>query len=774
VSGVDYGEIMTEQRQVSAVQLLPTPHGSHHLTDYLRTLYRRRWIAAAAFIVVFGHGAINSLRTEPVYQARVQIVIEKDPPKFASLEELFAHSESWFNYDFYETQYKVLQSRTVARRTLQGLGLWTPAQPVATTAPAAASSGLMGVARSAMARFRDAVTGSSGQTGPPATGPAMEPTIEPGESADQTRKINAFLASVTVSPVRNSRLVDLKFESGDPVFAARAANMLAHQYIEHSLEFKSLASKEAGDWLTEQLEVQRQKVAASEAALQRYKETHDAVAVDDRENIVVQKLADLNTAVTRAKTERIQKEAVHKQLEALRSDNAPLDTFPAVLANSYIQEIKVDLAELRRQQAQLADTFGDKHPEMIRLRTAILAAEAKLEAETAKVVDAARSDYLSALALERSLSTALDSQKAEALRMNRKGIEYGVLLREAASDRQVYESLLQRAKEAGISKELRSTNIRVLDAAEVPLSPVRPDYRRELGAATVLGLLAALGLAFFFEYLDNRIRTPDELKRHLSLPFLGMVPVIRRTDLHGEPLLNNGVPGRFAEALFSVRTSVLFSSAEEGARSVVVTSTSQGEGKTVVATNLAIALAQTGQRVILVDGDLRRPQVHRLFDQPQEPGLSNIIVGSSEPQAALHSTDLPGLFLMTAGHTPPNPADLLGSPRFRELLEKLKGQLDWIVIDSPPVLAVTDASVLAHQVTGVIFVIGTDMVSVGNVTTAIEQLQVANARFLGTVLNKVDLDRHGYYYATYYRRRDRQYYEPENPANTGGRAADVA
>jgi capsular exopolysaccharide synthesis family protein len=274
-----------------------------------------------------------------------------------------------------------------------------------------------------------------------------------------------------------------------------------------------------------------------------------------------------------------------------------------------------------------------------------------------------------------------------------------------------------------------------------------------------MGCAFAVALAFGFEYLDSRIRTPDEIKAHLGIPYLGLVPAVASKDMPGEtPLLSNEVPPGFSEAMRAIRTAVVFSSAEEGARSIVITSTGPGEGKTVVSSNLGISLAQAGQRTILIDADMRRPRVHEVFGMAQEPGLSNVLVGTSDVDSILTTSSTPNLFVLGAGHLPPNPAELLGSKRYQALLADLRKRFDWVIIDAPPVMAVTDAAVVANGATGVVFVVGSEMTSRRNALAAIERLTAAKAHFIGGILNRADVQKHSYYYSTYYRKDYTQAY----------------
>jgi capsular exopolysaccharide synthesis family protein len=398
---------------------------------------------------------------------------------------------------------------------------------------------------------------------------------------------------------------------------------------------------------------------------------------------------------------------------------------------------------------------------MVKVRSALLNAEAKLQAEVAKVVQAVRTEYRAALAQEQSLTVALDQQKAEALAMNRKAIEYGVLEREVESGRQIYQSLQQRARETSVAGDLRSSNIRVVDRAEVPLRPVSPRVPFTLILALLGATLLACGGTLFFEYLDSRIKAPEEIEVRLGLPAIGLIPALPKSWHDRTPLVSNGVPPNFAEAFRALRTNVVFSAAEDGCRVVVVTSSAPGEGKTVVASNLAIGFALAGQRVLLMDGDLRRPRAHEVFSYELEPGLSNTLVGDVKVSEAVRQTEVPGLYMLPAGRVPPNAAELLGSQRFRELVGSVRGQFDWVVVDSPPVMAVTDPQILASLADSVVFVVGAEMTSYKIARRAVEQLERSRAVFAGGVLNRVEIERHGYYYSPYYRREYADYYVAE-------------
>jgi len=359
---------------------------------------------------------------------------------------------------------------------------------------------------------------------------------------------------------------------------------------------------------------------------------------------------------------------------------------------------------------------------------------------------------------ERALEEQLEALKAE-LSASSAATSRLLLERQVISDRQLYDDLLQRARLTGINGEYAAAAVQVIDAAEIPRLPVVPNRTRDLSIGLVAGLLLALGLAFGFDYIDSRIKSPEDIKTQLGLPFLGLIPAVKRKQIKGpSPLVQRGAPPAFAESLRGLRTAVIFSAAEQGPRSVMVTSTAPSEGKTVVTCNLGDVLAQAEQRTIVIDGDMRRPRVHEIFQVAQEPGLSNVLTGAVALTAAIRQTQDPNLHVLPAGLLPPNPAELLESPKYARLLEELGQTYDWIVIDAPPVMAVTDAAIISGNAGGVVFVVGSEMTPRRNAQIAVEQLTGVRARMVGAVLNRVRIDKHAFYYSQYYRKDYTQAY----------------
>jgi capsular exopolysaccharide synthesis family protein len=720
------------------------PEGPH-LRDYARILVKRRHVALTGFAIVAMSAALYTFTATPVYEGKTQLLIEADDPNVVSFKQVIDEAQS--RQDYYQTQYRLLQSRTVAKKTIDALSLWNheewahnpPNQPLS-----------IGNAVRGAVNWVSSLVSSR---------PATEQARGADETAAQAKTIDRFLERLAITPVRNSRLVQVSFRSHDRTLAATVANTVAKSYIEQNLDFRFSATRDASAWLEQQLAQQRNAVEAAEARLQQYREQNESISFENSQNIVVQKLSDLNSAVTKAKTERLEKESMYRQLTGIQNNPAELDTFPAILSNQFIQQQKAALAQLQRDQAQMGEKLGERHPEMMKIRSAIEAVQAKLRGEITKVVQAVRTEYQAALAQEQSLTHALDAQRGEALSMNRKAIDYGVLQRDVESSKQIYQTLLQRAKETGISGDLKTSNVRVVDSAELPDRPVSPRHSVSLLLGLLGGAFFGIGLTFFFEYLDDRVKTPEEIETRLGLTSLGLIPALAQKGKPVDPLVNNRVPAHFAEAFRALRTKILFSVAEDGHRSIVVTSTGPSEGKTVVAGNLAIGMAMAAQRVLLIDADMRRPRAHEVFDLKQEPGLSNLLAGTSKPREVIQASVTPHLWVVPAGTIPPNPAELLGSRRFAEFLVSLRNHFDLVVIDAPPVLAVTDAAIVAHRAADVLFVIAADQTSRHAAKQALEQLEQARARFVGAVLNRVDLDNNAYYYSAYYRKEYANYYQ---------------
>jgi capsular exopolysaccharide synthesis family protein len=664
--------------------------------DVLRILYRRRWVIATVIILSLAAGAAYNYSALRIYQARARVLIEPTAEEVVPFRS--ATGEDVGRFDYFLTQLDVLRSQALARETLRRTNRLS-----------------------------------------------TDPTAQAAE-------VNEFLYGLTVTTSKTeageSRVVNIAYQSTNPRLAAQMANALAQAYVDQNLELRRQGSLQAAKWLNQRVDELRKEVSATESALQRYREQKDAVSLDSGQNVVVQKFAQLNGAYTSARTDRVQKQTLYEQLMALQKTGAPLDTFPPILANSFIQGVKAELAALQSERSQLAEKLGELHPDMIKVNTAIENAQRRLNAETAKVVEGIKNDYIAAQANERGLAAALDAQKGEVLSLNQKSIGYNELQRDAASTQQTFTTVLQRAKETELAAELQSNNIKILDLAGVPEIPILPRTRLNLVVSLFGGSFFALVLVFGIERLNPRIVEPDDVARTLGLPLLGVAPQVSGIDERSAMLTD--LPYPLQEAVRSIRTQLLLSPSAAGvARSVAVTSARPGEGKTLIASNLAVSMAMAGRRVLLVDADLRRPRLHQVFNVAKSPGLSNVISGGNRPSEALVESPVKGLFILPAGADVSAPADLLDSERLDQLLQGFRQVFDVVLLDCPPVMAVSDASIVANAATSVVFVIAAGTTSPEGAQAALERLHSVKARVVGAVLNKATLSPRSDYYQYY-------------------------
>ena len=720
-----------------------TPDSDVHVLDRLAVLHRYRRVAFAVFVLSSAAIMIQGYTTIQLYQAQAQIMIEDERatavPGLNAAENVFYEDPE----PYYNTQYRILKGRDLTRRVIKKLNLGAVPEFNGTAEPPATAATILQNARQRLVSIVPAR-------------PVAEDPPKVDETAWESALVSSFIAHVEVMPIRGSRLVNVSFTARDPKFAALAVNTLVDEYVEQNLQVKVQGSQNMLDWLNKELEKQQEKVKESEQALSDYRDRKNALSLDDKQNIVTQRLTQLNDAMIKARTAKAQKEALYNQVRSMAGSTSP-DAIPAIAQNATIQALKAKVTDLAQQRAQLSEKFGDKWPAVQSVNANLQEARNQLDAETAKALQSIKNDYETAVLEERTLASNLDAAKADAQDLSRKSVSYNVMEREAKSNRQVYESLLAREKELSVASNSRANNVRVVDRAEIPSTPITPGGRRTWFIAFAVGLVLAIAVAFGLDYMNDTIKTPEDVSRRLKLPFLGLVPSVRG-DKH--PVLTSAnVPHDFGEAFRSLRTSLIGRYPGEGTKIIVVTSAQPLEGKTTTAANIAMALAYGGSRVLLVDADMRRPGLHRPLRLTNERGLSQVLIGQARVRDIIQRTVDPNLLAITAGRTPPNPSELLASERMKTLLSNLShGPFDWIVIDTPPVLAVTDAVILAPNVSGVTFVVGAEMTRRRLAERALETIISSHPKMTAVVLNRVDFARNKYYYSRYYGHQYKNYY----------------
>ncbi len=705
-----------------------------HLRDYWKVIQKRRWIVIAFFLIVLIATAVGTFKMRPIYRGTATIQINKENPQIVDFKEIFAVNT--MDMDYYQTQYKVLESRTLARRVIQTLKL--SEHPEFQPEPETPFQEWKSKLWASLPGFFDS------------------PDKEASENGRETVLTNRFLTKLKIEPIRNSRLVKIHFDSNFRQLSTQVSNSLAAAYIQQNLEARFVSTEQAKEWLTKQLEDLKAKVERADENLQEFGSEHDIISLDEKENVTMQRLTELNETLTKAEAERMAKEALYKQT-GVRN----FDSFPSILENKLIQDLKQAYIHLEAQYMRLSETFKPEYPEMVRLKNQMETLQKRLKGEIDKMILGIKGDYESSLRREALLRQAFQQQKAKALEMKGKAIQYNILKREADTNRELYKGLLLRMKEAGVSAGITASNIQIVDPAELPTQPYKPNKRLNLLLAAVVGLFLGVGLAFFFEYLDNTIKTPEDLEQWVRLPSFGMVPEIsngRRGRLekgasYPVELVTFGHPkSMLSEAYRSIRTSILLSSSEKPPKKITITSPNPSEGKTTTVINTAIALSQTGAQVLIIDADMRKPKVHKIFNYENGKGLSNFLSGHGDLESIVKKSEVPNLFYIPCGPVPPNPSELLGSILFKTMLESLEARFDHILLDSPPVLGFADAIILSTCVNGVILTVLGGKTPRETLQRAKEALQQTNTKILGVVINRVDIRRsdYGYYYYRYH------------------------
>jgi polysaccharide biosynthesis transport protein len=601
--------------------------------------------------------------------------------------------------------------------------------------------------------------------------------------------LGAFRGGLIVQLVPNSRLLQVSYTHPDPQFATEITNTLVKTFIEENFRTKYNSVTQTSEWLSRELADLQLKVQTAEEKLVRYQKDHSILGVDEKQNIVTAKLDELNKELTAAQTDRIQKEADYKL--AMAADPSTFTRLTPEGKGLLLGKLHDKETELDIQYAQATTQFGSGYPKVAELSNQLKQVRDAIEAEKTKMRDALRDEYLAALQREDLLASAFNQQKQEANHLNESSIEYSVLKRDAEANRQLYQDLLQKLKEAGVSAGLRSSNIRVVDIARTPTNPIAPNVQRNLVLGLLLGLSLGIGLALVLESFDTTVRNMEELSAISTLPALGTIPLqLANNDAFRKRLATTtldiekaGLPAlvtydrpksEAAEAYRALRTSILLSSFGAPPKVILVTSAMPQEGKTTISANSALVLAQRGSRVLLVDADLRRPGLEKLFGLRPRGGLSTLISGSDKVEdVILPLPEVPNLWILPAGPIPPQPAELLGSTVMKDHIARWRNEFDHVIIDTPPCLSVTDAVLLSPEADRVILVARAGQTTKPALRRACDLLLQVNARVMGIVLNAFNIhSAHGYYY--YGGRYSNYYYHEESPEDKPTAASKVS
>lgn len=703
------------------------PHETN-LLDYLMVLRKHQWMILTFLLLVVSIVTIATLRMKPVYvaSARVEVDPESNNPLPFQNDSALGDYIDMDNY--IDTQTKIIQSQTLAMTTIRAMDL---------------------------PRY-------------PEFGGDPKALVNAGPNQKEPPILGDFLSRLAVSRVPNSRLIEVQFAAQDPRLAAQVVNAHLQNYKEENFKSRYDATIQASDFLTSELEELRKKMEKSDAAEVAYERQNRIWMVDANQNTTTQKLSQLSNALTAVQTELAEKQAAY---ELAHTENGA-----AVAAQSdpIVQALMKEKSGLDEQYAEALAQFGPNWPKVQALKAQDDAVSTELNAAKADALHRIDNQYHQIETRQALLERDVNRQEVQANNMAQKLVEYNLLKHDAESNKQLYDGLLEKLKEAGITAGLRSSNIRIVDPALVPSAPSEPRKTRNIALAFLVGLVGGVGLAFLREYLDNTIKSPGDIQSLTGLPCLAVVPSLSgrngnrslakiskssgndaTVDTRVELISLQQPKSLVSEAFRALRTSLLLSQAEHPPQVILVTSALPREGKTASAANLAITLAQLGDRTLLLDCDLRKPGIRRALNLPnghgRDLGLSSYLAGV----APLHDIIVPhptisNLDAIPTGPIPPNPADLLSSHRMAEAIEEFRQQYKFVVIDSPPIMAATDAVILSALTDGVLLVVWSNETPKQAFSRTRELLMGVKGRLLGVVLNAVDSGAPDYYYSYRY------------------------
>ena len=728
------------------------------LREYLRVLIKRKWVVVFSLALIFALVAIATLRSTRIYEASGSIAINKADPAIVNFKNDGNGSADFYDPSDLDTEVSILRSDLLALQVIKQLNLEKRPE-----------------------------FGGHGEV-PSSSLELTTDELQP-DSASASALLGAFKGSERISLRPNTRIIDIHYRSADKDLSARVVNALMNTYIEQNFKTRFESTMQASDWLSKQLVDLQMKVETAQEKLVNYQKEHEILGIDEKQNITTEKLDELNKELTAAESERMEKESIYTLVQSADSDAAAAaavgtqNSGSSSSSSSLLEKLREQQADLRIQVAQLSTQFGPAYPKVTQLTNQLKEVEAQIQLEMKKVVARVRGDYMASAQREGMLRAAMDKQKQEANKLNESAIQYSILKRDLETDRTLYEGLLEKLKEAGVTAGLRSNNFRIVDVARVPTEPTEPNVPRNLSFALALGLSTGIGLAFLLEGIDNTVRTPEQAQAISGLPSLGMIPHGSKTSPESavgkrlalasskeavELVTQSRPQSQMAESYRALRTSLLLTSLGAPPKTILVTSALPQEGKTTTSINTAIVLAQKGTRVLLIDADLRRPSIHKTLGMGPRTGLSNVLTGNATlQQATVRSSILPSLFVLPAGTPPPNPAELLASSLMKDVLAELREQYDHIVVDTPPTLSVTDAVVMSTRADAVVLVIRSGQTTKQALRRARDLLMQVNARVSGVLLNAVDLTSPDYYYYYEYQGKyGSRYYQEDELADS--------
>jgi capsular exopolysaccharide synthesis family protein len=671
------------------------PRRQVHLLDYWRMIWRGRWTILSIFVVVLTLVAIGTFTQKPIYRAIATVEITPQSRKVspvAQVADMGAGAYGWFAEErYFNTQYEILKSRDIAQRVVDRLDLCNHA---------------------VFAKSKDCV--------------------------------GRLAAMVRVEPVKDTGIVEVSLEGPNPEEIAGWVNAVVEVYVDRNLEQAVEATSKAVQSLLAEIAPLREKLEDTQRDSFEFAERQNLYVPENQQKITNDRLSTLQSELTTTQVRGSGIESLLDQIQAIQRNGGSFEMLPQIAGDPVTQDLYREKVALEREYERLLVTLKDKHVKVLEKRSEIDNINEKIASEVDRIISKLRSERSLLKEREAKLVEAMNETRAESLRMNRKATSYELVRGEASETKRIYDLISARVKEIDLSASLLSNNLRILDKATVPNVPVKPRPRLNLVVGALLGLLLGVGTIFFLDYMDNTIRTSEDVEQFLRLNLLAVIP-------REESATQSAV----REAYQTLRTSLLFSRKTRTGNVLLITSAGPQEGKSCTTVNLARTMVEAGDRVLVLDCDLRRPTIHQRLEVPRETGVTNYILSSDGDDWRNYARVIqaPNFYAMTCGPIPPNPANVFGHERFQALLKELRGQFDWIFVDSPPVVSLADAMILASLSDMVAFVVKHNENDKEIILRCVSNVRRVNANVIGAILNSVDLERShykDYYYVGYY------------------------
>lgn len=710
-----------------------------HLRDYYHVIKKRRQVVGLFAAITFGLFSLGTFAVTPLYEADTQVLIEKNK------ENDLTVAGGVLNYDpeFLQTQFEIIKSNNVIYRVIDRLKLDTQYRKYFLTD----KDGFLSASLAEIINFL------------PESGKADVLSLQGQKQTDADRIAKIIQERIKTTPLRNTKIVSVTYRDPNPVMSGMVVNAMVDSYLAELLEIKMHASNYSLQWMTAKAEEERKKLEKSETTLQKYRQEHNIITVENKQVVVPGKLAEFSIQLSKAQALRKEFENLYNQIQSQGSNLSTVESLPVFANNLALQRIRDQMLAADQKISELSTKYGAKHPLMIQAVSDRDILSQEKTREIKRIVETYKNQYLLAKSQEQNIEKLLNEAKQEMLNLNEKMIQYDIMQRESETNRVLYDSLMKNIKQQGATEQSQMVNVWVVKKAQVPDSPASPQKIRNLLLGLVLGVFGGVGCAFFIEYLDNTVKSSEEVERRFKIPVLGVVGEVNEQGKSIESIIVEDPRSPTAECYKSIRSSLMLSSPEHPPKTLLITSVEPQEGKTATALNIARTLAQTGSKVLLLDCDMRKPRLHTILRISNRVGLSSYLSGNTDKEivAKLEENNLT---VIPSGPVPPNPSELLGSERMTNLLQGLAKKFDYIILDTPPVMSVTDSQVLSHLVAGVVMVTRAGKTNCEILGRGLKMLQSIHAPLLGIVINgmsdKVSGD---YYYGGYYR----QYYAASAP-----------